>query len=269
MLHVLKEIDLVAYQKKFLESGIRSDGRSDFTTLRHMEVATGVIGSGVGSASCSIGNTRVLAAVKSGVFCFPLDTTLVSKQGKINVSTDLSLKYPGERRLAQTEGGALSHKLENIITSGGFDFSQLSAWEDGPVWDLTIHVVILNDDGSLLDCALMAAFAALKTTKLPHLTNDLRIDGSIPAKQLEAGFLPLAFTFCRFENQWLIDPSNDEERAFSKLEVVIRNAKIAGIFGMDGPVDSLVGFDFDEVLNNLIPLIQKHAPLRIAASLAS
>jgi exosome complex RNA-binding protein Rrp42 (RNase PH superfamily) len=268
MLQVLKEIDALKFEKSFLDVGLRSDGRSG--PLRPMEVSTGVIGSAVGSASCKLANsTRVIAGVTAGIFSFPQDTTLVSKQGRINVSCDMSLKYPGERRSAVTEGGAMSCKLEGILRNMVDVSKQLLVWRDetndnGPVWDLTVNIVVLNDDGGLLDCALMAAVAALKDTLLPKLHPDFRIDDSLPPNKLDVGnVFPVGFTFCRFDNQWLIDPSADEEKLFPRLQVVMKGDSLAGMFGLEGGFEgSEIGFDMSDVLDNVIPIIQKHAPSR-------
>jgi exosome complex RNA-binding protein Rrp42 (RNase PH superfamily) len=264
MISIAKEIDPLGFEDKFIAAGIRSDGRCDLSSLRPFEISTGVIGTADASASCAIGKTRVIAGLTAGVFCFPENTSLVSKSGKINVSCDLSLKYPGDRRQAQSEGGALCQKLENILHTG-FDFSQLAVWENGPVWDLSIHLVVLLDDGCLLDCTLLAAFNALSTTKLPNLTRELAIDASVPAKQIEVGACPVAFTFCKVsDDQWIIDPTADEEKVFPRLQIVVRKDRVAGLFGLEGPSagQEPVGFDMDYVLDNLMPLVQLHAPKR-------
>jgi len=65
------------------------------------------------------------------------------------------------------------------------------------VWNLSIEVIVLNEDGNLLDWCFLATMLALMNTRLPQVSYQsgcLRVDDS-KAKPLGVHHLPICTTF--------------------------------------------------------------------------
>ena len=240
---IFKQIEPFIFQSKFIEAGIRADGRESLMTCRSLiEVVHGVIETSLGSASARIGNTTVIVGITGGIHVSPPGImTALSDTGRITVSCDYSLPFPGDRRIGQIAGNSLSKKIETVISNSSvINKSQLAIHSEpaSPVWDLTVNVVVVRDDGSVMDCALLAVVAALKHVTLPEVDEKLVVvEGGGNSRKLELGGNPMGFTFCLFgESVWIMDPTRDEEMVMPRLTVVVDdNERVLGVFGLEGP----------------------------------
>lgn len=111
----------------------------------------------------------------------------------------------------------LNQTLFNIIhNSECIDPSDLCIAKGKLAWVLYCDLVCLDDDGSVLDVAVLALMAALKSLQLPKIDYDLDtkvIKANDKAKShLNLKCLPVATTFITFEQKYLLaDPTSDEE----------------------------------------------------------
>ena len=84
------------------------------------------------------------------------------------------------------------------------------------VWTLFIDVYPINDDGNLLDAAMIACYAALKTAVIPGLDEknipdyENRTATKLP---LSAETAPLSFSFFKLGNAIYMDPTREEEES--------------------------------------------------------
>lgn len=253
-----QQIDPLGYERKFLEAKIRSDGRESFGACKELvQVSAGVVDTAVGSASARIGNTSVIVGVTAGVFTPPEGLNHANPQGKISVTCDCSLIYPGERRAAQSEGAVIARKLETVFNDENiFDKSQLyckvarpddfielegAAPKPVPVWDITVNIMVVRDEGSVTDCALLGAVQAIACTKLPTLTADLTLVESRDSVQLRLSAVPHCVTICQYlgqasgENHWLVDPSKEEEAVLPRITIITVGEKIVSFNGLESP----------------------------------
>ena len=103
-----------------------------------------------------------------------------------------------------------------IINSGCVDLTQLCIAKGKLAWVLYCDLVCLDDDGAVLDVAVIALMAALKSLALPKVNYDLdtktiKVDDKVK-KPLSMNCLPVATTFISFEQKYLlVDPTSDEE----------------------------------------------------------
>lgn len=103
-----------------------------------------------------------------------------------------------------------------IINSGCVDLSGLCIAKGKLAWVLYCDLVCLDDDGAVLDVAVIALMAALKSVRLPQVSYDLdtktiKVDDKVKSP-LSMKCLPVATTFVTFEQKYLlVDPSSDEE----------------------------------------------------------
>lgn len=111
----------------------------------------------------------------------------------------------------------LNQTLFNIITNSGcVDLTQLCIAKGKLAWVLYCDLVCLDEDGSVLDVAVIALMAALKSLLLPKVEYDLntktiKVDDKAKTK-LSLNCIPIATTFVTFEQKYLlVDPTSDEE----------------------------------------------------------
>lgn len=281
---IFKAIEPRKYVEKFLESKIRPDGR-DFTDHRSLlEVRTNVIESSISSASVRSGNTTVIAAVKAGIFSSPVGVNRVGnkEQGQLNVTCDYSLCMLGERRLAQLEASRISYRIEKVLNIDGvFDKSQLDVVfleEDDDnsetvksqksVWDVTIDLLVVRDDGSVLDCALLAAMTALKNAKLAKINREnmnVALNKSIP---LVMGTVePVSACLCIHNKSYLIEPTREEEDVLPRIWIVVdvSSQSVLGLYGPELPRHTLCQYDrgtsqlgLGTIFETIFPLVVKH-----------
>ena len=281
---IYKEIDLLKYESKFLDAKIRADGRDSLSSARQLvEVVPNVVESAIGSASCRIGNTCVIVGITAGVFTPPEGVRTESVPlGKVTVTCDYSLPFPGDRRTAQTEACGISSKLEAVLMNPAvFDRHQLIVRLVGesnattrPVWDVCANVVVVRDDGCVLDCALLAAIAAVQSVALPALTRSLEIAEDEPSEQLRFNSIPVSITFAQYidsaeETHWLLDPTKDEEMVFPRLSIVVANEEVVGLYGLEGPrttgITTSGSFSMSDVITHIWATAQPEVTRRIAA----
>ena len=247
---LIKAIDPAKYQRKFLEAGIRADGRPSLTTSRPIEVSRDIIRTALASAACTIGNTRVVVGITAGIFALPDGVVAPAQSGIVKVNSDFSLSILYDRKLAQRTATLFSARMETLMTKI-FDMSQLTAdvvnqkpdlgisspeTEPRPVWDMHVNVLVVNDDGAVFDAAVIAAIAAIQATRLPPLNEELKIVPNMEPRQLQVKASVVPFSFCQYQDgdeSFILDPSRDEENLFPRYYVVANET--GEVIFADGP----------------------------------
>ncbi|KAL7005935.1 hypothetical protein EMMF5_004476 [Cystobasidiomycetes sp. EMM_F5] len=159
------------YLARFLAEGYRPDGRTADQS-RDPAINIGSISSAHGSALVRLGDTTVLCGINAEIAEPDL---LAPHSGYLVPNVDLpamcSPKYrPGP---PPDEAQVLSNRIRNIALSSGIVSLQSLCIKSGKaVWVLYADIVCINDDGSVLDAALLALTAALRQTRLPKATWD-------------------------------------------------------------------------------------------------
>jgi exosome complex component RRP43 len=92
----------------------------------------------------------------------------------------------------------MSNKLETVLTDVT-DLMELCVVPGKVVWLLNLDVVCINDDGNVLDAAVLAMSAALNNTWLPATqvleeTGRVVVDPDGEKIRLELKFIPIAVT---------------------------------------------------------------------------
>eukprot|EP01027_Heterolobosea_sp_BB2_P004989 GEZU01007675.1.p1 GENE.GEZU01007675.1~~GEZU01007675.1.p1 ORF type:complete len:180 (+),score=13.68 GEZU01007675.1:151-690(+) len=160
--NAFRKIHPVEFYRKFLSQGLRPDGRV-LTKLRKTVISAGSISTAEGSGMVKIGNTSVLCGIKAEV---GVPSTEEPNQGKLVIGTELPpLCSPKFQTWQGTESRAstLSSFLNNIIFSTNvLDLSELCIEEEKAVWVIYADIYCLDNDGNMLDAALIALLTALK-----------------------------------------------------------------------------------------------------------
>ena len=174
--------------EEVLFCGLRQDGRKS-TELRNIIIKVGVVDSADGSASFQLGNTKVMAFVNG-----PKQTRFEKEKGKIYCYfSSAHFSTTGERKKI-TRGDKKSSEFEEYIKSM---MESVVLLENMPHSDIDIHIVALQDDGSVESAAINAVTLAL-------------IDAGVPMKDF------LISCSCGFYNHTaLLDITNTESINFS------------------------------------------------------
>ena len=156
---------------RHLEEGKRLDGRNQFDH-REIVIETGISKKAEGSAKIKIGDTEVWVGVKAGVTKPYPDSPDKGSMMVTAETTPLShQKYEyGPPKFPAIELGRLVDRV--IRESKIIDFEKLCIEKGEKVWNIFIDVYTINDDGNVLDAAVIGALAALKSAKLPVFDNE-------------------------------------------------------------------------------------------------
>ncbi len=204
MAHVRREV-----MNKTLATGIRFDERG-FQEVRPIDVQTGVITTAEGSAIAKIGKTAVLVAVKFDVLKpFP-DRP---KEGVMMMNAEL---LPTASPTFETgPPNENSIELARVVDRGlrSAELVDVKSFyiEEDKVLGMFLDIYVLNHAGNLTDTAALAASAALQNTNLPKIEGCSIVRGESTGP-LNPKSLPIATTFVKIGENWLVDPSRDEER---------------------------------------------------------
>ena len=201
--------------RRMFEGGKRFDGRG-LLDMRPLTIEFRVSNKAEGSARVRLGKTEVLAGVKLAPSAPYPDSP---GKGNLIVSGDLfPLASPrfeaGPPAFPAIE---LPRLLDRAIReSHMIKLDKLVITPSEKVWAITIDVYPVNDDGNLVDAAMIACVAALKTATVPILGDnglpDYEQHSTTPVPLAE-GIIPLSFSFFKLGNVLVMDPTREEEEA--------------------------------------------------------
>lgn len=214
----------VEYFSRFIESGIRPDGRTP-TQGRAPNIVRGNVPTACGSAAARFGGTVVLAGVCA-------EAQVATEQGEpVKGALLARFEYAtvcGARQRFVQSAEAVEQLLQKALdASGAVPAAALEIDGNRAAWRLTLQVYCLGFDGNVFDAALAAACAALQDAKLPAMSFDTNLgkwvpdESSVPTR-LGLGDCPMAVSFARVQGAMLLDPSAAEELvAESSFTVVV------------------------------------------------
>ncbi|VDL65277.1 unnamed protein product [Nippostrongylus brasiliensis] len=213
---------------KFILDGFRLDGR----TLNDFRQVKLVVGSECGTALCTMGETKVLCAV-SATLTEPRATR--PNKGFVTVDVDMSpMGNPANEHNRLGERGLeLTRMLELVLRdSRCIDVESLCVRAHKEVWKLRVDVRILDDDGALLDCASVAAVAALYHFRRPNVT--VEPNRTLVHSEYEQSPIPLniyhmpicvSFGFTKCGKYVVLDPTDKESQCLYGCLVIACNKR--------------------------------------------
>ena len=196
-----------------LEKGMREDGRGLLDYRKPVTVEYGVSPkSSEGSARVKIGSTEVVAGVKMEMGePFPDTPDEGALMGGVEL---IPLSNPEfEAGPPQIEAIELSRVIDRgIRESGVLDMKKLCITKGEKVWVVFIDIYPLNDAGNLFDACALAACAALKDVRFPHLDEKTftidykkKTEKKLPLKEL-----PVGVTVLKIKHLFIVDPTIEE-----------------------------------------------------------
>ncbi|TYZ68559.1 hypothetical protein PybrP1_008609 [[Pythium] brassicae (nom. inval.)] len=217
------------YASRCLANGVRPDARAPLAA-RAVHVQPRAVQSAASASLVKLGRTSVLAAVKLAV---GLPAVSTPDQGEVAIQvhlTPLCSKRFGLGRPSE-EAQSIGSQLTSILVgSRVVEMSDLSIEKGRSAWKLLVDVLCIDHDGNVLDAALAAIMAALKTLKLPAVSvNEADHVVSIQPDE-EAVALPLqhsafATSFAVVDDVVLLDPTSQEEELASATFSITYSSK--------------------------------------------
>lgn len=156
-------------------------------------------------------------------------------KGFITVDVDMSpMGNPAnEHNRMGDRGLELTRMLELVLRdSRCIDVESLCVRAHKEVWKLRVDVRILDDDGALLDCASVAAVAALYHFRRPNVT--VEPNRTIIHSEYEQALVPLniyhmpicvSFGFTKSGNYVILDPTDKESQCLYGCLVIACNKR--------------------------------------------
>ena len=168
-----RTVQPLEYYLKFLEQGVRPDGRA-LLRPRKATATGGVVSSADGSCTLKLGQTVVIA----GVHCEPavptqaeptLGRVIVSLEVSAVASAAASSGQRGSTERQNRELGPLLELLQRVASDDLLDLQALCIVEGRAVWSCHCDLYVLEHDGNLTDAALLAMTRALRDVRLPRV----------------------------------------------------------------------------------------------------
>jgi len=244
--------------KKYLAEGKRFDNRKP-DEFREIVIETGISKNAEGSAKVKVGKTEVWVGIKMNV-AEPYPDSL--DKGNLMVTAELlPLSSPrfesGPPRFPAIELGRLTDRA--IRESKFIDFKKLCIKEGEKVWTVFIDIYSINDDGNLLDAAVLGTIAALKDAKIPKYDKkeEKVLFGEWTKDKLPLSKeIPISITAYKVGDKFIVDPTRDEEDiSETRVTVGSSNGVISSM--QKGESQELEVAEFKEILE-LITKVERN-----------
>ncbi len=196
------------------ERGLRADGRS-IHAPRNIVIKTGVLDKAEGSAYVSLGNTQVLVGVKVELGQPYRDTpnqgTLVVHAENVPLASPLFEPGPPDENAIEL-ARVIDRSLREVKA---IDLESLVIRVGEKAWNLWVDIYVLDHDGNLFDASMLAAMAALATTRIPDYeemeTGEVVVKRDGSYKQLKINCKVTTVTLAKIGEFLVVDPTFEEE----------------------------------------------------------
>ncbi|MBS3052654.1 MAG: exosome complex protein Rrp42 [Candidatus Aenigmarchaeota archaeon] len=217
------------YIFKLLEKGERIDGRK-LDEFREIKVLPNAIERAEGSSRVIMGKTDVIVGIKLEIGVpFPDMPNMGTLKTGAEFSPIAHKDFePGPPSEDATELARVVDR--GIRESDCIELEKLCITEKEKAWDVYVDVHIINHDGNLIDASSLAAVSALLNARIPKLEDKTVIRTEFTGK-LPVVKKPITVTIGKIMNNFLVDPTKDEEDIFdSRLSVAtIEDGKICAM----------------------------------------
>ncbi|KHJ93137.1 prefoldin, alpha subunit [Oesophagostomum dentatum] len=185
----------------------------------------------------TLSDFRQVKLVVGAEFSATLTEPRATRPNKGFVAVDVDMSPMGnpanEHNRLGERGLELTRMLELVLRdSRCIDVESLCIRAHKEVWKLRVDVRVLDDDGALLDCASVAAVAALYHFRRPNVT--VQPNHTIIHSEYEQALVPLniyhmpicvSFGFTKTGNYVVIDPTDKESQCLYGCLVIACNKR--------------------------------------------
>jgi exosome complex component RRP42 len=214
----LRELLMANNILKFIKENKRLDGRG-FLDYRDIQIETNVIKKAYASARVELGDTVVIVGISfelGSPFSDSPDKGILLTEGEVLPTASFSAEAgpPSEEEIEISRVVDRSIRESEIV-----DLSKLTIIPGDTVLKMFVDFNIFNDDGNIIDAAVMGVVSALITGSMPdpkyiseHLDELSPHNLSpVPKIPIPVQDFPIANTLILIDDKILVDPSFAEE----------------------------------------------------------
>lgn len=240
-----KQIHPVKYFRDYLKEDHRVDGR-DLVGTRPLQLNLATISTADGSAVVKLGNTTVVCGIKAELAS---PTAVAPDQGFLVANIEFTplcaVRFrPGA---PSEEAQVCTRALNDVLANAQcLDLKELCIAKEKLVWTLYCDVTVLNHDGCVLDAAVIATVAALRTVKLPKVEYNIDTAACKVEQETRSGLnvksFPVSTTFMMFDDKVIVDPTAEEEKlALAVVSIAVCSSELVYIYKPGGtPIEPKV-----------------------------
>ncbi len=220
----LAEILRIEQTRNYLMKGIREDGRSMWD-YREIKIEVGTVEKAFGSSTVYLGDTVVVTGVNFELgtpFQDSPDSAILLVEGEIlpTASFEAEAGPPDEYEIEMSRVVDRSLRESGII-----DFKKYAIIPGETVLKIFIDFNILNDDGNIIDAAVLGAVSALATADMPDINyirdnidevSNINIK-EVPRTKFSIEEIPIANTIALYNGKMFVDPTAPEEEIANSL----------------------------------------------------
>ncbi|ALL02035.1 RNase PH-related exoribonuclease [Pyrodictium delaneyi] len=216
-----------------LSRGVRLDGRK-LDEVRSIEIVPGYIERAEGSALVKLGQTVVLAGIKTDIVApfpdTPNEGVLVVHAEFVPLASPTFEPGPPDENAIEL-ARVIDRSLREIKAVA---LDKLVLEPGKHVWRVFVDIYVLNHDGNLFDASMLAAMAALLSARLPTAVkteNGYQVDRSKYTMILPVNHRVVTVTIAKVAGKLIVDPTYEEEQvADTRMVVAVsEDGRIAGI----------------------------------------
>ncbi|PLW19924.1 hypothetical protein PCANC_00411 [Puccinia coronata f. sp. avenae] len=167
---MVREAPASILEREFLIQALQEGSRLDQRALYEQRPLSLSFADDGHSVDCSLGSTRVAAHVSASITKPWSDRPF---EGLFQVSSEIHplANFSYDTGRSSDNEIQISRMLDKSLSrSGVIDKEALCILAGQMVWSIRLDLHFLNDEGNLLDCASIAAIAALQTFQRPDVT---------------------------------------------------------------------------------------------------
>ena len=198
---------------EYLKQGKRFDGRK-LNEFRDFEVQLNISENAEGSCGVKLGKTEVYAGVKmSTIEPYPDGPN----EGTLSVTLELGAMADNDFDLGapKIEAVEMARVIDRgIRESGIIDWEKLCIKKGEKVWQISLDIYAINNDGNLFDVAALAGLIALAHAKMPvYNEKEEKIEHELTKNPLPLNKDKTSFnlTVHKIGDTFVLDPSLEEE----------------------------------------------------------
>lgn len=197
--------------QEVISSGRRMDGRA-LLDYRELKIKKKPLEKAEGSAEVKLGKTHVVVGVKAGIGT-PFEDT--PDEGVLMVNSEFTplAHQTWEPGPPNEDSIEVARVVDRGLRSAEIlDMKNLGLISGEKVYLIFIDLYVLNYDGNLIDACAAGALAALESAEIPvYKENKGIIEKTDKTKKLKLRRLPIAISLAKIGNEFILDPSEDEE----------------------------------------------------------
>eukprot|EP01100_Stratorugosa_tubuloviscum_P012161 TRINITY_DN5631_c0_g1_i1.p1 TRINITY_DN5631_c0_g1~~TRINITY_DN5631_c0_g1_i1.p1 ORF type:complete len:307 (-),score=131.54 TRINITY_DN5631_c0_g1_i1:114-1034(-) len=210
------------YVREGIFSNLRNDGRQRLD-FRPLQLETGILDQANGSARLKLGSTDILVGVKAQISTPNEETpNLGSIFYYVETFSSAAKEFNVTKKTGTSEDNELNQVIERILGQSFIINREKLKLQGSNCWVLYVDILVLGNDGNILDSIILAIRAAIHNTKIPNVHFEAGIvagDYEIVISgdpndywTLSIDTIPVLITISKIGKFMIVDANKEEEQ---------------------------------------------------------